>query len=320
MARTIPKQTRTPADELRDLLDTCYKIAVNSQDASPETLHALLHNLDRIQELFPLLEAQGVDLRPERVKWQEVQGAVRRHQHELITGLRPLGGLKNLRTERPDPPDRETHWWWWLDEIRAAAKRKQLMTVLIIVTGFALLVAIGIFAFQKFLPVDEDIAAAYDHKLNAENYVVTGELDNAITELEAARELTPDDPDILSLLAALYDRTNQSQKAAATIDELNAHYPADIVLSSLAQSYLAVGEVEKAQDLALQAIDVAPANPQGYLVAGMAYEAKGDVRQAMNYYQTAAEKANAAGDFQTEAFAKVRLANILQKPQITLTP
>ena len=141
-----------------------------------------------------------------------------------------------------------------------------------------------------------------------------------MTELEAARQFTPDDPDTLSLLAALYDLTGQAEKAGPLIDQLNARYPPGIVHSNLAQAYVAAGAVDKALALALQAIDEDPANPQGYLIAGMAYEVQGDVQRAMTMYQTAAEKANAARDYQTEAFAKVRMANMLQKPRLTPTP
>ena len=320
MARAIPKQTRTPADELRDLLDASYKTAVDSPSAPPDALLDMLYALDRIQELFPTLEAQGVDLRPERTRWQEVQGAVRRHEADILAGLRGLGGLKRLREALPQPPDPQIRWWWWMDKRRAAAKRKRLLVTLAALAGIILLIAGGVFAFQKLFPVDENVSAAYDHKLKAEDFVLQGDLAAALTELEAAHNYTPDDPDILSLLAALYDLTGQSQQAADVIAQFSARYPPGIVHSNLAQSYLAAGAVDKALALALQAIDEDPANPQGYLMAGMAYEAQGDVRQAMDMYQTAADKANAAKDYQTEAFAKVRLANLLQKPQRTPSP
>ena len=319
MARAIPKQTRTPADELRDLLDASYKTAVDSPSAPPDALLDMLYALDRIQELLPALEAQGMDLRPERTRWQEVQGAVRRHEADILAGLSDLGGLKRLRQKLPQPPD-ASRWWWWMDERRAAAKRKRLITTLAVLAGIILLIAGGVIAFQKLFPVDENISMAYDHKLKAEDFVLQGNLSAALAELEAARQYTPDDPDILSLLAALYDLTGQPQQAAAVVAQLSARHPPSIVHANLAQAYVAAGAADKALDLALQAIDEDPASPQGYLIAGMVYEAQGDVRQAMAMYQTAADKANAAKDYQTEAFAKVRLANLLQKPQLTPSP
>jgi len=320
MARAIPPQTRTPADELRDLLAASYAVAVNSADASPDALKQLLFDLDRIQRLFPRLEAQGMDLRPERVTWQEVQGAVRRHGDDIVAGVRPLGGLKALREALPHPPDPNTRWWWRLDESQAAARRRRVLLTLALLAGVLLLIAGGVAAFQRLFPVDEKVTAAYEHKLNAENDVVHGRFDEAIQELEAARALTPDDPDILSLLAALYDLTGQNEKRDALIAQLRDRYPQSTLLSNLAQSYLLLGEVDRALMMTGEAAKADPANPQSYLIAGMAYEAKGDVRRAMESYQIAAQKANAADDYQTEAFAKVRLANLLQKPHFTPTP
>ena len=320
MARAIPRQTRTPADELRGLLEHSARVAVNSRLATPEELRQLLHDLDRIQALFPELEALGVDLRPERGRWQEVQGAVRRHSDDLLAGLRPLGGLAALRQELPAPPDAQTRWWWWLDARRARQKRRRLLVAAGLFIGLLLVLVGGWLALQALLPVDDAVVTAYEHKLNAEDFVLRGQYEEAVLELEAARELTPDDPDILALLAALYDLTGQPEQAAALQDQLDARYPPSIVHSNLAQAYLAAGAVDKALDLALQAIAEDDANPQGYLIAASAYEAKGETRQAMAFYQQAAEKANAAGDHQTEAFAKVRLATLLQKPQISPTP
>ncbi len=317
MPRSIPRQVRTPADELRDLLDRSYKTAVNSRGLPADTLHQLLLDLDRIAELLPQLEAQGVDLRPEQTRWEEVQGAVRRHEGDILAGLKPLGGLKSLRDALPQAPDPTARWWWWMDVSRAQRKKRRLLMTIALVVGVILVLVGGVWAFQKLFPADERMVQAYEHKLNAEDFVVQGHLDEAVTELEAARALTPDDPDILSLLAVLYHLQGRKEEARALEDQLFQMYPKGIVLSNLAQSYVAAGEADRALDLALQAIQADPANPQGYLVAAMAYEAQGDVPTAMRYYQDAAEKANAAGDHQTEAFAKVRLANMLQKPRIT---
>ncbi len=317
MPRSIPRQVRTPADELRDLLERSYKTAVNSRGLPSDTLHQLLRDLDRIAELMPQLEAQGVDLRPEQTRWEEVQGAVRRHERDILAGLRPLGGLKSLREALPQAPDPMVRWWWWMDASRAQRKKRRLVRTLAILAGLTVLVVGGMLAFRAWFPVDERTVQAYEHKLNAEDFVVQGRLDEAVSELEAARALTPDDPDILSLLAVLYDLQGRKEQARALQDQLLQMYPRSIVLSNLAQSYVAAGEADRALDLALQAIQADPANPQGYLVAAMAYEAQGDVPLAMQYYQQAAEKANAAGDHQIEAFAKVRLANMLPKPRVT---
>ncbi len=315
MAHTIPRQTQTQADELRDLLENSYKLAVSVRGAGAERAAGLLHDLDRIHDLFPQLEALGVDLRPERGRWQEVQGAVRRHSSDLRSELASAGGLKTLREALPAPPDPEERWWWWLDVTARKHLGKRVLVTVAVLAGILLLMLGGIWGFNKLFPVDPAVSVAYEHKSNAENLVLEGKLDQAVAELEAAYQATPDDLDIQSMLAALYDVTGQEDRAAPLLRQMLKAYPASVVHASLAQAYAAAGAEKKAEKLAQLAIDEDPANPQGWLVAGMVYEARGDVQAAMDAYQTAAAKANAAKDYQTEAFAKVRLATLLQKPQ-----
>ncbi len=320
MARSILQQTSTPTDELRDLLDACYNTAVNSHGASADVLIDLLYDLDRIEKLIPQLESLGADLRPERVKWQAVQGAVRRHSSDILSGLQARGGLKQLRRALPTPPNPQTQWWWFLDEERAAARRKRLAIATVLIVGVLALLAGGVVAFQKLFPVDSNMVAAYEHKLRAEDLLTHGKLEEAVAQLELARALTPDDPDILAQLAALYDLTQQPEKARKLIDQLSTRYPPSIAHANLGQAYLTAGVMDKALSMALQAISEDPTNPHGYLIAGMVYEAQGDPQRAMAMYRHAAETASAAEDHQTEAFAKVRLANLLQRLPVTPSP
>jgi hypothetical protein len=149
MAHSIPRQTKTQADDLRDLLENSYKLTVSIKGAGAEQATALLHNLDRIHDLFPRLEAQGVDLRPERGRWEEVQGAVRRHASQLRAELTPAGGLKALREALPSPPDPEERWWWWLDVTARKHLGKRVLVTVAVLAGILLLMLGGIWAFNK---------------------------------------------------------------------------------------------------------------------------------------------------------------------------
>ena len=319
MARSIPKQSFTQVDELRNLLETSYSYAVSIKGAGAEAARDLLYDLDRIHDLFPEFEAQGVDLRAEQGRWEEVQGAVQRHAKDLMNELAPLGGLKTLRQALPSSPSPEDRWWWWLDVKAQKRKRKRLLTFIGSVVGIALLLVGGVWAFNKLFPVDPNVSIAYERKNNAENLVMEGKLREAVSELEAGYQAQPDDPDILSLLAVLYDLTGRPDDSQAMIDRLRAQFPPSIVFSNLAQGYVSVGDVEKAMKYAQRAIEADPANPQGYLVAGMGYETQGDIKSAMDAYQMAADKARAAESYETEAFAKIRLATLLQKSQLPAT-
>ncbi len=316
MARSIPRQTLTRADLLRDLLESSYKQAVNIRGSGAEQALILLENMDRISELLPMLDAAGVDLRAERARWQEVQGALRRHGDDLRVELAPLGGLKSLRQVLVSFPSPDDRWWWWLDETAKRALRQRIFVTTAAIAGILLLIVGGVWAFNKLFPVAPSISMAYEHKANADNFIIDGDLRAAVTELEAAYQATPDDLEIQALIAVLYDLLGESDLAQPVLHAMYEAYPSSIVDINLAQAYVSTGAAEKALPLALQAVRKNPENPHGWLVMGMVYEARGDVQSAMDAYQRAAEKANAAQDYQTEAFAKVRLATLLQKPQL----
>ena len=312
MAHFIPQQTHTNADELRKLLDVSYALAVNIKDVGPQQAQQLLENLDRISELFSELSTSGVDLRSEAVQWREVQGAVRRHTTAFRAELAPAGGLRRLREALATQPPSE-HWWWWLDVQTTRAIRKRIFLTVAALVGAALLLFGGYWAFNKLFPTDPAVAAAYEHKLNADDMISQGDILGAVQELELAYAYTPDDSDILTTLAALYDISGNAEKAAPILDNLAQDYPPSIIHANVAQAYLLAGAVDKALPLALQAIREDRANPQAYLVAASAYEFDGEVRLAVDYYQKAADAANTAGEHQLEAFAKIRMANLLQR-------
>ena len=313
MAHSIPRQKLTQADALRDLLEESYIAAVNSQGLGHDRAHRLLLNLDMILAFLHDLQEMGVDLRAERARWLEVQGAVRRHADTLRAELAPLGGLKTLRKSHEKRPSRTERWWWWLDVRARQHARGRLFKLLASIAAVLVLGVAAYWAFGKLFPVDPQVSLAYEHKINAENFLTTGDTAAAMTELELAHQAMPGELDIDCLLAVLYEHEEQSQKMEALLASLFASYEPAVVRTSLAQSYMTLGDVEKARPLARQAIADDPANPQGYLISGMIFEADGDTQQAVEAYQRAADVANQAQDFQTEAFAKIRLATLLQK-------
>jgi len=105
MARSLQSGQVTPADELRELLSTSEKLVASVRGSGAGVL-VLLENMDRLSELWPELEAAGVDLRPEAGRWETLQATVRRNGRRLVRELRPHAGCQpfgsnNTRTATP---------------------------------------------------------------------------------------------------------------------------------------------------------------------------------------------------------------------------
>lgn len=96
-------------------------------------------------------------------------------------------------------------------------------------------------------------------RMIADLYVQQGNMEEAIKQYETLRQLSPNDPSVLSALANLYIQTNRVDGAINVLQSLaelepdNFRYPLQI-----AQLYWQSGEIEAARQFASQALDRAP--------------------------------------------------------------
>ena len=86
MAQTVKTGQVTPADELRESLAFSEKRVADVFGGGDNAL-ALLKELDRIAALWPVLEAQGMDLRPEAGRWETLQATVNRRAGAIVSDL-----------------------------------------------------------------------------------------------------------------------------------------------------------------------------------------------------------------------------------------
>jgi tetratricopeptide (TPR) repeat protein len=313
MARAVTVPTRTPADELRSLLDQSERLAVGMAGASPDQARQLLTALDRIVILFPELEAAGVDLQPERGRWQGVQGAVRRHRRSLQAALKPAGGLATARAQQPTPPP-TANWWWQTDLILAAETRRKTLTWMAVTGGLILALALGYWLFNRLFPVDPLVAELYRLRNEAQQALIEGELAPALAAYETAAALSPDDPETLAWLSALYDAAGRDADAEAAQAQLRPLRPAFEVDSLLASAYLGLRWPDEAKIYIDQALAANPSHVISLITAADISQARGEIQEAMTYLERADEAAGAQSLFREQAVIRVRLAQLLQQP------
>lgn len=312
MARTIPYQSLTPADQLRHLLDVSEKRSVNIKGMGPEAATELLHWLDHIDTLLPELEAGEIDLRAERVRWEAVLAAVKRHEHELRTELAAVGGLKALRQSQPTPPPLE-NWWWWLDVAAQQRRKKRLQRLALTLTAIVAIFFFARLAIKKFFPVDPQVVQSMELRSEGDRLIQAGDLPGAIAQYEAALAVLPDDNDTKVWLVALYTLTQQPEKAENLEKELNEALSPSDLHTALAQVYTQLGDPQRALPLAQQAISENSKNASAYLTLGGVYEALGDFRSAADQYERSAQIAEELELPEIQAVAKMRLAMMLQR-------
>ena len=309
MAHYVDSTPHTPAEELRSALDEIEHLLASI--GTPESdARALLHTLDKAQEMAESLQAEGVEVRPELVRMQSLHGLVRRKGAALLRDLKPAGGLALLRSQvKPE----ESHWWWFLDREIAAKRRKLLMKAILIPAIAVLVLAIGIRLFEYAFPPDKNAVKVTQLEDDAAAAIQKGDLRTALRKYEDAAEVAPDDGTIQVWIGALAMELGDAQKSKEAFARAQKLLkPSEFHLSK-GYVYFYLGKPEAADQELQRAIELDPNNGMAYYLRGNVLAAQRRFGEAKQMYILAAQAADRAGDHRLEAMARIQMANVVQQ-------
>jgi len=297
----------TPADRVREALGKVERLIPNLRGTGPQALE-LLHLLDQTADGLAKLEAAGVDIRAERARFESVQQQLRHRPNRFLAEV----GVAFQEERAAVQPDR-AHWWWFLDEILAQQRVRQFRRWLAGILIGALLLVGAWLVYDRFVAPPPEVRQAFQHSADGESLVGKGDLRAALTEFEAAAALTPDDPLPWIWRGVIHVELNEPDAARVAFETARSLYKTNFdFLLERGLIYLRVGDLVAASADAEQAILENPGSGQGYyLRATIATEQK-DYAAAIADLERAAELAQAAGDAQLEAAARVQRAMVVQ--------
>ncbi len=314
----IPLTARTPADRIRESLDRAERRVSNLRGAGTQAL-ALLHLLDQAAQGLAELEAAGVDVRAERVRFETVQRQLRRRQDRFLA---EAGAA--LREERASVQPDQTRWWWFLDQAATQQQRRQLRHRLVGVLVAAVLLLVAWLAYDHFIAPPLQVRQAFQHSNAGEMLVEEGDLWAALAEFEAAAALTPDDPDPWLWQGVIHFELNELDDAEVAFDTARALYETEFdFLLARGMTYLRVGDLTATSADAEQAIVESPHSGWGYYLRASIAVEEGDCDAAVADLEQAEDLARAAGDAQLEAYTRTQRAMVIQLQlyqQPTLSP
>jgi tetratricopeptide (TPR) repeat protein len=310
----VPTDPRTPAGDIRKMLDEAEIMVANLGSADPGAME-ILHLIDGISEALEALEATGMDARPERSRFETVQRRLNRDKKSFVF---KVGGL--LQKERADIQPTRERWWWYLDEALAQERRKRLRRILIWGgVALILLVVLGV-VYSTFFAPSPELRLSYRHRLAGEDLAVKGDLEGALVEFEAAIALIPDDPVYLIWVGVLRSELDEPGAESAFEDaRLIYETPGEFFLAR-AQVYRTVGDYEAALADVNQAIADQPESGWNYYERALIYQDLGDRNAAIDDLDTADELAQEAEDHELEAFARYQRGLLLVSPPVASTP
>ncbi len=320
MAQSIEPHVTNPASRLRSALERLERLATQP---TAETVEALLTGLDAAEVDFAALEAEGVDLRAERVRWGNMTARLRSRPQIIARAAasRP-GGMDALR--RAHPP--AAGFWWHTDEERSRRIRRAWAEVFGILAGVALLLGGGYFIFIRLFPPDPAAVALVQTTAEISTALATDDWAAARAHAEEGFAAWPDEPEMAMWAAVLADHDGDEARAdAAFAVALNA-LDGDALRFWLLQSEVrqSIGDAAGGLAAADEALALAPESAEAHFFKGKAAVMADDRETALAELDRAYQLAGETNP-QLAINARVLWGELMQQgpaPQLTpgLTP
>jgi len=290
-------------DTLRGHLTECE--ALLPQSGASQSAIALLTRATEAHTLLDALEAQGVDVRPELVRLQNVSEATTRRASALVRAAGGVGAYAELRTQlAPNSKDP----WWRLDDIVARIQRRRL-TWLGAIVGMCLLLGLMGYAFREILFPPDPVGDATNAALRA---IGANDLPKALGAIDAGLAITPTNAELLTWRGVLGDKLSLAD-AAQSMAAGRAGYKSQLDFLTLrADIYLRLTETDKAMNDLNAAIQLAPDDPIAYFLRANAWENKEDFTRALADLDTASALAEKLNNPQLSAMIRIRAGQLMQ--------
>jgi tetratricopeptide (TPR) repeat protein len=306
--RTLP---RTQLGDLRDLLATIEKRVAKLKEIDPEEALEILWLFDQAQRRLTALASAGVNVGSEETHFESLLMQFRNHDSLFI---RCVGGSAALRQARQDQQPDEDHWWWYVDEALASQRKSTLLrwafgilVLVVVALGFRLI-------YQRFLAPDPAIQASYGLQQNAENALIAGDPQLALENVNKALIYTPDDADLYLLQGVIYQTLDNPDAAEKSFEAARQKYEGDeIFYAERAGLYAITGQADLALEDANAAIEINPDLAYAHIYRAQAYETMGNFSAALDDYELASEIAERTGDAEIQVFARMQMAQLLER-------
>ncbi len=312
-ARRHEPLTRT--DEFRKLLDRLEaKIGLLGRGLAGEAVHIPAW-LDEATETLESLKSKGGEFSAEEARLRTIYAQFDRKGAQF---LREIGGARALHQARQAvAPDRE-RWWWYMDEKVAAQRQTQLRNLLR--TGALVLVVLAILygVYQAFFAPDPATVARLEHQHAAEDLALNGDYAGALREIEQALALAPDDAESLIIKGVVADNLGDTALAEESFAAARTALADDEekFLSTRTQTYIVMGQPEQALADAEALLALNPQSAVAYYFRAIVHDSLGNVLQAIADLEQVSALAQASGDVQLEAMARMYLSNLFQRAAV----
>jgi len=300
-------ERRITPDDLRALISRAESMMadIHLWELQPREF---LQIRDQIEDTFDNLADRGIDVRPERNRMRPIDIAIKGRGRDIIRGLARQGSIAGLRGQlKPS----QSHWWWYLDLILQQEGRRRLLRTLRIMSVVLLIMLSGILILGR---IGRKSAAYNAHIRGAQDLHREGKLEEALAELEKARQVDPDDPASYLLEGVILgDIEGREAEQKQAFEKAKGQYKeASEFYVTLAAVYWQVQKLDLALESAKEALEMSPKSATAHFVLGNIYASQGDKEKAIEEMQLAVQLSE--DNPQIQVVAKIRLAELQGLP------
>jgi len=304
------QKPQTKAESLRQVMKNLEMHVTKLSEIRPEKAHEILSLFDDADRILGELQARDMEMSSELGQLETLSAQFYKKRPAFI---RKIGGPQELAKARQKRAPSSDLWWWYVDKSLAEESKQNTIRLLRNFGIGAAVLIIAIFVYNRFFAPDPAIQASYGHQQRAENAVMEGDLENALVEVQQALGYTPDDASLYVLQGVIQDNLDQSEEAGISYETAADLYEQeDYFYNQRSIIYLMLGNPEQALADSEAAIQINSESALSYLNMGQAYEALGDINNAIESYEKADEIAQRTGNAQLQAMIRVSMSNAYQ--------
>ena len=312
MAYAVESRANSPANTLREALDQVERQVIKLDGLNIEPF---LVGLDQIEQMFVTQAANQSDLRPEEGRWESLCNRLRSKPKPVVAATNQAGGLAQLRAKHPNA----TGFWWTLDAEVARQRSAEIRRVVTTLVPIIVIAALLLWGVNFFFPPDPLVVLQHEATSQIEQLVTEQKWQEALTVVEQALDKVPDDPELLIWASILEQQLNNPAAATAALEraqKLVADRPA-LFWVTVGNQRLLAADIAGAAQAGQAAQQIDPNEPQATLLLSSVAEANNDFPTAIELLQKTADLARDKSP-ELEVIAKVRMGNLLQRPNFSV--
>jgi tetratricopeptide (TPR) repeat protein len=309
----VESKALTRSDELRNQIDELEAMIGRLGYGLGKEALKIPVLFDSTSTSLAAFQAEGKSMRAEQARLETVSVRFSRKANVFLREIGGAGVLEDARRMRQaDPED----WWWFADQLVANRRRDRIGRLLRLGVGVVVVLLVLFVLYQRFLAPDPATRERLEHEHNAEDLAIEGDIAGALSEVEQALAVAPDDSYLAVFKGVLQQELGQGTASRDTFAEAEAAFGnREDFLLTRAQTYMLVDQPEAAVADAQEAVTLNPELAAGYMLLGRAYEYMEDYREALFAYEQAIDLAEEQGDFQLSGAARVNVGILMQRLQ-----